>query len=88
MCSNSMSYKISSIYNFNWLYIQELTLRKSVIIVLAFLASSGKPGFEILLSPKFYREGNFLMLILRVLVSEIDIEAAVCAEPPEISKER
>ncbi|XP_062146640.1 protein SENSITIVE TO UV 2 isoform X4 [Alnus glutinosa] len=67
---------------------QELTLRKNAIIVLAFLASSGKPGFEILVSPKLYRGGNFLMLILRVLVSEIDIEAAVCAEPPEISKER
>ncbi|GMY29640.1 protein SENSITIVE TO UV 2 isoform X2 [Fagus crenata] len=57
--------------------IQELTLRRNAIIVLAFLASSGKS------------EANFLMLILQVLVSEIDIEeAAVCAESPEIFKER
>jgi hypothetical protein len=57
--------------------------------VLAFLASSGKSGFEIFVSPKLYREANFLMLILQVLVSEIDIEeAAVCAESPEIFKER
>ena len=80
-------YKIA--YDFKQLYIQELTLRRNAIIVLAFLASSGKSGFEIFVSPKLYREANILMLILQVLVSEIDIEeAAVCAESPEIFKER
>ncbi|KAB1216339.1 hypothetical protein CJ030_MR4G026753 [Morella rubra] len=68
--------------------LQELTLCRNAVIVLAFLASSGKPGFEILVSPKLYREANFLMLILQVLVSEMDIEAAAFAEPPEIFKER
>ncbi|XP_030947186.1 protein SENSITIVE TO UV 2 isoform X4 [Quercus lobata] len=38
---------------------------------------------------QLYREANFLMLILQVLVSEIDIEeTAVCVESPEIFKER
>ncbi|XP_030947183.1 uncharacterized protein LOC115971412 isoform X1 [Quercus lobata] len=69
--------------------IQELTLRRNAITVLAFLASSGKPGFEIFVRSKLYREANFLMLILQVLVSEIDIEeTAVCVESPEIFKER
>ncbi|KAF5477847.1 hypothetical protein F2P56_004459 [Juglans regia] len=68
--------------------ILELTLRRDAIIVLAFLASSGKHGFEILTSLQLYREASFLMLTLRVLVSEMDIEASVCVGPPEISKER
>lgn len=69
--------------------IQELTLRRNAITVLAFLASSGKSGFEIFVRSKLYREANFLMLILQVLVSEIDIEeTAVCVESPEIFKER
>ena len=77
------------IFNFKQLYIQELTLRRNAITVLAFLASSGKPGFEIFVRSKLYREANFIMLILQVLVSEIDIEeTAVCVESPEIFKER
>lgn len=77
------------IFNYKQLYIQELTLRRNAITVLAFLASSGKPGFEIFVRSKLHREANFLMLILQVLVSEIDIEeTAVCVESPEIFKER
>lgn len=77
------------IFDYKQLYIQELTLRRNAITVLAFLASSGKPGFEIFVRSKLYREANFLMLILQVLVSEIDIEeTAVCVESPEIFKER
>ncbi|KAG2680416.1 hypothetical protein I3760_11G098000 [Carya illinoinensis] len=68
--------------------ILELTLRRDAIIVLAFLASSGKHGFEILTSLQLYRGSSFLMLTLRVLVSEMDIEASVYAGRPEISKER
>lgn len=77
------------IFDFKQLYIQELTLRRNAITVLAFLASSGKPGFEIFVRSKLYREANFIMLILQVLVSEIDIEeTAVCVESPAIFKER
>ncbi|KAK3182916.1 hypothetical protein Dsin_030202 [Dipteronia sinensis] len=56
--------------------VQDLELRRNAVVVLAFLASSGKCGFEVLVNHKLRREANFLMLILQVLVSEIDMEAA------------
>ncbi|KAH7576479.1 hypothetical protein JRO89_XS01G0078900 [Xanthoceras sorbifolium] len=56
--------------------VQDLELRRNAVVVLAFLASSGKCGFEGLVNHKLCREANFLMLILQVLVSEIDMEAA------------
>lgn len=46
-----------------------LKLQRNTIIVLAFLASSGRGGFEILLGRK---RTNFLFLILQILASEID----------------
>ncbi|KAK9275339.1 hypothetical protein L1049_022603 [Liquidambar formosana] len=67
---------------------QDLKLRRNAIIVLAFLASSGNSGFEILLSHKLSRRSNFLVLILQALVSEMDIEATESTEPAEIFKER
>ncbi|KAK0590837.1 hypothetical protein LWI29_032316 [Acer saccharum] len=56
--------------------VQDLELRRNAVVVLAFLASSGKCGFEVLVNHKLREEANFLMLILQVLVSEIDMEAA------------
>ncbi|KAJ0053954.1 hypothetical protein Pint_03532 [Pistacia integerrima] len=68
--------------------LQELELRRNAVIVLAFLASSGVSGFEILVNHKLNREANFLMLILQVLVSEMDTEAAGDTVPAENFKAR
>ncbi|KAL6348509.1 hypothetical protein AAG906_009969 [Vitis piasezkii] len=59
---------------------------RNAIIVLAFLAS-GKSGFEILLGHKLSKQTNFLVLILQLLVSEMDVEVGKSTEPPEIFKE-
>ncbi|KAF8380750.1 hypothetical protein HHK36_028240 [Tetracentron sinense] len=67
---------------------EELKLRRHAIIVLAFVASSGKSGFEMLLNQGLSKRTNFLELIVRVLASEMDAEAAELAEPPEICIER
>ncbi|XP_061980626.1 protein SENSITIVE TO UV 2-like isoform X2 [Populus nigra] len=66
--------------------LQDIELRKRAIIMLAFLASSGKSGFEIMVTCKLPGETNFLMLILQVLVSEMDVEAS--AEPERSIKAR
>ncbi|KAG6791964.1 hypothetical protein POTOM_001100 [Populus tomentosa] len=66
--------------------IQDIELRKRAIIMLAFLASSGKSGFEIMATHKLRGETNFLMLILQVLVSEMNVEAS--AEPARSIKAR
>ncbi|XWS62232.1 hypothetical protein CRYUN_Cryun07bG0192700 [Craigia yunnanensis] len=68
--------------------LQALELHKNVITLLAFLASSGKTGFEILVNHKLSREANFLTLILQLLVSEIDLEAAVYTESGETFRAR
>ncbi|EXC26228.1 hypothetical protein L484_022799 [Morus notabilis] len=68
--------------------IEELKLRRNAIVLLAFLASSGESGFDILVSHKLPKDANFLMLILQVLVSEMDIEATAIANSPEVFKER
>ncbi|GAV67532.1 hypothetical protein CFOL_v3_11037 [Cephalotus follicularis] len=68
--------------------VQGLELQRNAMILLAFIASSGKSGFEILASHKQSREANFLMLILQVLVSEMDIEAASSTESAEILNAR
>ncbi|XP_011028091.1 PREDICTED: uncharacterized protein LOC105128221 [Populus euphratica] len=66
--------------------LQDIELRKRAIIMLAFLASSGKPGFEIMVTHKLPGETNFLMLVLQVLVSEMDVEAS--GEPERSIKAR
>ncbi|KAJ6712153.1 ATR INTERACTING PROTEIN [Salix purpurea] len=66
--------------------IQDIELRKRAIIMLAFLASSGKSSFEIMVSHKLHGEKNFLMLILQVLVSEMNVKAS--AEPARSIKAR
>ncbi|XP_057977766.1 protein SENSITIVE TO UV 2 isoform X2 [Malania oleifera] len=67
---------------------QDLKLRRHAITVLAFLASSGKSVLEFLLGNRLSGGMNFLSLILRVLVSEIDVGSADSTKPPEIFKER
>ncbi|KAL1315802.1 protein SENSITIVE TO UV 2-like isoform X1 [Arachis hypogaea] len=66
----------------------ELKLSRNAILVLAFLASSGKPGFEIFIGHRLSRGVTYLMLILQLLVSEVDHEARVGKELSEISRER
>eukprot|EP00258_Populus_trichocarpa_P032854 XP_024448873.1 uncharacterized protein LOC112325931 isoform X2 [Populus trichocarpa] len=66
--------------------LQDIELCKRAIIMLAFLASSGKFGFEIMVTHKLRGETNFLMLILQVLVSEMNVEAS--AEPARSIKAR
>lgn len=67
---------------------QALELRKNAITLLAFVASSGKSGFEILVNNKLSREANFLTLIMQLLASEIDLEASVNAESDETFRAR
>ncbi|CAL0331611.1 unnamed protein product [Lupinus luteus] len=66
----------------------ELNVSRNAILVLAFLASSGKPGFEILVGHKLSRGIHYLMLILQLLVSEMDLEDRSYHVLPEIFKER
>ncbi|KAK5777396.1 hypothetical protein PVK06_045363 [Gossypium arboreum] len=68
--------------------LQALELRKNAITLLAFVASSGKSGFEILVNNKLSREANFLTLIMQLLASEIDLEASVNAESDETFRAR
>lgn len=53
---------------------QELKLQRDVIVMLAFIASSGKSGFDVLLYTAASRRENFLELIVRVLASQMDEE--------------
>ncbi|RDY04266.1 hypothetical protein CR513_12035, partial [Mucuna pruriens] len=67
----------------------ELKVSRNAILVLAFLASSGQPGFEILVGHRLSSRGvNYLMLILQLLVSEMDLEAGAYEQQPEIFRER
>ncbi|KAG5013638.1 hypothetical protein JHK86_025899 [Glycine max] len=69
--------------------ILELKVSRNAILVLAFLASSGQPGFEIFVGHKLSCRGvNYLMLILQLLVSEMDLEAGAHGQQPEIFRER
>ncbi|KHN40410.1 hypothetical protein glysoja_000908 [Glycine soja] len=67
----------------------ELKVSRNAILVLAFLASSGQLGFEIFVGHKLSCRGvNYLMLILQLLVSEMDLEAGAHEQQPEIFRER
>lgn len=68
--------------------VEELDLCRNVIIVLAFLASSGKFGFEILVVHKLSRDRNFLLLILQMLISETDMESTLQSECAGIFEKR
>ncbi|CAL9779900.1 unnamed protein product [Musa acuminata subsp. burmannicoides] len=66
----------------------ELKLHKQAIILLAYVASCGKSGFEILLKSVGPRGVNFLQIIIQVLASELDVEIAGCALARTLCKER
>ncbi|MFS8002702.1 hypothetical protein Hanom_Chr13g01205171 [Helianthus anomalus] len=65
-----------------------LKLQRNTIVLLAFLASSGRSGFEILLGRNISRRTNFLYLILQIMASEIDVETSERIQHPEDSRER
>lgn len=65
-----------------------LKLQRNAIILLAFLASSGRHGFELLLGRSHSRRTNFLHMILQVLASEIDVESSECIQPSDDFRER
>ncbi|XP_020114683.1 uncharacterized protein LOC109728638 [Ananas comosus] len=66
----------------------ELKLRREVILLLAYIASHGRSGFEVLLAPVRPHGVNFLESIVRVLASEMDAEIVDCAEAQALCKER
>ncbi|XP_019156146.1 PREDICTED: uncharacterized protein LOC109152913 isoform X2 [Ipomoea nil] len=67
---------------------EELQVQRHLIILLAFLASSGKTGIEVLLNHRLPKRINFLTIILQSLISVLDVEALDTAQHPEESKER
>lgn len=76
-------HRISCFQNF-----QELQVQRHSIILLAFLASSGKTGIEVLINHRLPKRINFLTIILQSLISVLDVEALDTAQHPEESKER
>ncbi|XP_010325584.1 protein SENSITIVE TO UV 2 isoform X2 [Solanum lycopersicum] len=63
-------------------------LRKHTIVLLAFFASSGKCGVEILLNYGLPRGKDFPAIILQSLVCDLDLEESDTAQQPEVFKER
>ncbi|WCJ29053.1 Protein SENSITIVE TO UV 2 [Euphorbia peplus] len=68
--------------------IQDIEVRKKAVIVVAFLASSGNLGFEILVNHKLSGGEGFLMLILQLLIWEMDVEESASSEPTGSIKAR
>ncbi|KAK1327249.1 hypothetical protein QJS10_CPA01g02977 [Acorus calamus] len=68
--------------------IQEMKLRRRAVIILAFIASSGKSGFEFFLSSRTPQGVNFLELVIRALAMETETETSGLAETQDICKER
>lgn len=67
---------------------EELQLRRHTIILLAFFASSGKCGVEILLNYRLPKGKDFPAIILQSLVCDLDLEESDTAQQPEVFKER
>ncbi|XP_051137244.1 protein SENSITIVE TO UV 2 isoform X2 [Andrographis paniculata] len=55
---------------------EEMVLRRNAIIFLAFLGSSGRSGFEILLHFQLPKGTHFLQIILQSLTSDLDLQAS------------
>ncbi|KAI4370774.1 hypothetical protein MLD38_019084 [Melastoma candidum] len=68
--------------------IQDLILRRKAIVLVAFIASSGSKGFEIVMNTGQSNERNILVEMLRALVLDLDIEARGSTKSPEIGRER
>ncbi|KAL6008228.1 hypothetical protein ACLOJK_033734 [Asimina triloba] len=67
---------------------EELELRRHAVIVVAFIASSGKSGFEVVLNSSSSKGICILELIVQMLASEMDVEAEEPAELHDICKGR
>ncbi|KAI3468576.1 hypothetical protein Pfo_025239 [Paulownia fortunei] len=67
---------------------EEMKLRRNAISFLAFLGSSGKSGFEILLNHKLPKGTNFLAIILQSLMSDLDLQALKSAHKSGIVREQ
>ncbi|PIN23812.1 hypothetical protein CDL12_03459 [Handroanthus impetiginosus] len=67
---------------------EEMKLRRNAVVFLAFLASSGKSGFDILLNHRLPKGTNFLAIILRGLISDLDLQASKSAKKSGIIKEQ
>lgn len=70
------------------LIFQELQLRRHTIILLAFLASSGKCGVEILLNYRLPKGKDLFAIILQSFVRDLDLEESDTAQQAEVFKER
>ncbi|KAL5724707.1 hypothetical protein ACHQM5_007932 [Ranunculus cassubicifolius] len=68
--------------------LEEVKLRRLSIKVLAFIASSGKSGFEVILDPKISKGVSFVELIMQALASEMDADADAAEPSSETCKER
>ncbi|PKA53236.1 hypothetical protein AXF42_Ash009966 [Apostasia shenzhenica] len=68
--------------------VQELKLRRRIIIFLAFMASCGRTGFEVLLKSFTSQEINFIEMIIKVLAFEMDAEVHDSGAQQELCKER
>lgn len=68
--------------------ILELKLQRKAIIVLAFIASSGQSGFEILLKPVTQKGDNFLELVIQILSLDIGAEGDNVTKSQEFVNER
>lgn len=53
-----------------------MKLRRNAIFFLAFLGSSGKSGFEILLNHRLPENSNFLGIILQSILYDLDLQAS------------
>uniref|UniRef100_A0A0E0JV21 Uncharacterized protein n=1 Tax=Oryza punctata TaxID=4537 RepID=A0A0E0JV21_ORYPU len=65
-----------------------IKLCRVVVTLLAYIASSGKLGYEVLLGPVTVRGANFLELIMEVLASQMEYDAALSNGEHELLKER
>jgi plant G-box-binding factor len=67
---------------------QELKLCRLVVNLLAYIASSGKLGYQVLLDSVTANGSSFLELIMEVLASQMEQEVDFSTEAHELLKER
>uniref|UniRef100_A0A0E0CEV9 Uncharacterized protein n=1 Tax=Oryza meridionalis TaxID=40149 RepID=A0A0E0CEV9_9ORYZ len=65
-----------------------IKLCRVVVTLLAYIASSGKLGYEVLLGPVTVRGANFLELIMEDLASQMEYDTALSNGEHELLKER
>uniref|UniRef100_A0A0D9YLQ2 Uncharacterized protein n=1 Tax=Oryza glumipatula TaxID=40148 RepID=A0A0D9YLQ2_9ORYZ len=65
-----------------------IKLCRVVVTLLAYIASSGKLGYEVLLGPVTVRGANFLELIMEVLASQMEYDTSLSNGEHELLKER